>query len=90
VQKAWIERLWEKAKGVLQLPDGTTEKSKDAKSRAYQSIRKSLKKIMYLDPLSTKEDTLEAAKQLLQALCDKCELRSRALHVQTARQTSFV
>jgi hypothetical protein len=59
---------------VLQLPDGTTEKAKDAKSQAYRSIRKSLKKIMYLDPLSTKDDTLDAAKSQLQALCDKCAL----------------
>jgi hypothetical protein len=82
VQKAWIERLWEKAKGVLQLPDGTTEKSKDAKSQAYRSIRKSLKKTMFLDPLSTKDETLDAATSQLQALCDKCAYCRSLPHVQ--------
>jgi hypothetical protein len=71
VQKAWIERLWEKAKGVLQLQDGTFEKSSDEKATAYRAVRKALTKIMYLQPKATEEETLEEANRMLSELCDK-------------------
>lgn len=43
VQKAWIEKLWEIAKGILQLEEGVFEKSKEAKAAVYRSVCKSLK-----------------------------------------------
>jgi hypothetical protein len=76
VQKAWIERLWEKAKGVWQLQDGTFEKSSEQKAKTYRAVRKALTKIMYLQSMATEEETLEEANRLLSELCDKCVCKS--------------